>query len=616
MIRPRALRPAIAGIGLLVLCALIAAEHHQPRSGLGAEQIAPQGFSEVQALAGADATGSLLLDLVEPADGEGGSEAELSALLRSFGLPAEPAGYYSEGEHLYRVHGDADQLIRLQAQLATHPLVEGVEPELEYSLLDTEQPAARPRVDPNDPMFPLQWHMEMIRAPEAWSVTRGAGVIVAVIDTGVAWKNVDGVAQQVPDLAGTAFTQGKSFVPGLPDGLDDHLHGTHVAGTIAQTTNNGVGVAGVAYEATIMPLKVLGGDGRGSVAGIANAIRYAADNGAQVINMSLGGPLPSRVLAKAIEYANERGVTVVCAAGNESKSRIGYPAANDGSIAVAAVDLLGERTWYSNWGDNLDISAPGGDTRADKNRDGYPDGVLQNTIKLQDPLADHYMWLQGTSMASPHVAGAAALVVARGVTNPSEVERVLKDTAVHPKKVKWDRDYGAGVIDTAAAVDAVTEGYAVERGALAGLLGLAGIAGLGAGGAALGLTVAARRRRQLRLLAGVGVGALLAGGLFGCAAPTALGLASMLGGGAWFGSPWLFSALLPFLLVAVLLGVRPLRGLLTGFALGHSALLLHGAIVLPALLTGLPGGALVDRLWLLANALLTLWLARRVAART
>lgn len=172
------------------------------------------------------------------------------------------------------------------------------------------------------------------------------------------------------------------------------------------------------------------------------------------------------------------------------------------------------------------------------------------------------------------------------------------------------------MIDTAAAVDAVTEGYAVERGALAGLLGLAGIAGLGAGGAALGLTVAARRRRQLRLLAGVGVGALLAGGLFGCAAPTALGLASMLGGGAWFGSPWLFSALLPFLLVAVLLGVRPLRGLLTGFALGHSALLLHGAIVLPALLTGLPGGALVDRLWLLANALLTLWLARRVAART
>jgi serine protease len=616
MIRPRALRPAIAGIGLLVLCALIAAEHHQPRSGLGAEQIAPQGFSEVQALAGADATGSLLLDLVEPADGEGGSEAELSALLRSFGLPVAPAGYYSEGEHLYRVHGDADQLIRLQAQLATHPLVEGVEPELEYSLLDTEQPAARPRVDPDDPMFPLQWHMEMIRAPEAWSVTRGAGVIVAVIDTGVAWKNVDGVAQQVPDLAGTAFTQGKSFVPGLPDGLDDHLHGTHVAGTIAQTTNNGVGVAGVAYEATIMPLKVLGGDGRGSVAGIANAIRYAADNGAQVINMSLGGPLPSRVLAKAIEYANERGVTVVCAAGNESKSRIGYPAANDGSIAVAAVDLLGERTWYSNWGDSLDISAPGGDTRADKNRDGYPDGVLQNTIKLQDPLADHYMWLQGTSMASPHVAGAAALVVARGVTNPSEVERVLKDTAVHPKKVKWDRDYGAGVIDTAAAVDAVTEGYAVERGALAGLLGLAGIAGLGAGGAALGLTVAARRRRQLHLLAGVGVGALLAGGLFGCVAPTALGLASMLGGGAWFGSPWLFSALLPFLLVAVLLGVRPLRGLLTGFALGHSALLLHGAVVLPALLTGLPGGALVDRLWLLANALLTLWLARRVAART
>ena len=619
----RALRPTLAGIGLVVLCALVARAHTSVGDTPGAEALPDLDIAAAQALAGSDATGALLLDLVEPEDGEGGSEAELEALVASLGLRAEKAGFYSEGEHLYRVHGSLGELAHLQSALAANVLVEGVEPELEYSLLDGgEPPSARPRFDPNDPMYPLQWHMDMIHTPEAWAVTRGAGVVVAVIDTGVAWKDLEGVARQAPDLAGTAFVPGKSFVPGLPDGLDDHLHGTHVAGTIAQTTNNGLGVAGVAFDSAIMPLKVLGGDGRGSVAGIANAIRYAADHGAQVINMSLGGPLPSRVMAKAIEYANQKGVTVVCAAGNESKSRIGYPAANDGAIAVAAVDLTGERTWYSNWGDQLDVSAPGGDTRVDKNRDGYPDGVLQNTIKLQDPLTNDYMWLQGTSMASPHAAGVAALIVARGVTNPAEVERILESTAVHPKKVEWDRDFGAGIIDAAAAVDAVTEGHGAERGAMAGLLALAAISGLsgaaGAAGVAGGASLLSRgtaRSGRARTLATFGAGALLALGLFGLL-PASVGLASLLGGGAWFGSAGINSALLPLALTLLLLGVRPLRGLLAGFALGHAAVLLHAAVVLPALLTGLPGGAPVDRLWLLVNALVALWLARRVALRT
>src|SRR5690554_4284557 len=130
--------------------------------------------------------------------------------------------------------------------------------------------------------------------------TRGRGATVAVIDTGVAykdlkWKNID--AKAVPDLAGVEFVDGETFLNNaMPDGLDDHAHGTHVTGTIAQATNNGLGVAGIAHKSKIMPLKVLSGDGRGSVAGIANAIRYAADHNADVINMSLGGPLPSRVL--------------------------------------------------------------------------------------------------------------------------------------------------------------------------------------------------------------------------------------------------------------------------------------------------------------------------------
>ncbi len=614
-------RPTIASFGLVALSAALAYHHSPDDQGQSSDELDTSTLATATALAGEDVTGALLLDLVEPEDGEGGSEAELEALIQGLGLQVEAAGFYSEGEHLYRVRGSASDLAAVEVALSDHALVEGIEPELIYSLIDADEGRVLERFEPDDEMFKLQWHMEMLRAPEAWSITRGAGAVVAVIDTGVAWKDSE-TTRRVPDLAGTAFTEGKSFVPGLADGLDDHLHGTHVAGTIAQTTNNGIGVTGVAFDATIMPLKVLGGDGRGSITGIANAIRYAADNGAHVINMSLGGPLPSRVLTKAIEYANKHGVTVVCAAGNEGRSRVGYPAASKGSIAVASVDAVGERTWYSNWGSALDVSAPGGDTRADKNGDGHPDGVLQNTIKLQDPMHDEYMWLQGTSMASPHAAGVAALIVARGVTNPVEVERIMKETAVHPNGVDWDRDYGAGLLDAAAAAESATESYTAERAGFAGLLGflgLSGLFGLGMGGrravsVALVGSGSSSGRRRLFDYAGLGLGALIGAGLLGLQ-PAAYGAAAALGGGAWFGSPWLFSALLPLIAIALLFSVRPLRGLLAGISLGYAAMLLHGAVVLPTLLSGLPGGAAVDRLWLLANAGIALWLARRVILR-
>lgn len=602
-------RPLLAALGLASASVWLAVEHRHVDEGLSSADIAPAPIGAP------DATGALLLDLVEPEDGEGGSEAELRALLDGLGLAYEPAGFYSEGEHLFRVHGTPEQLADLQARLNGHPLVEVAEAELEYQLIGEVAPEPfvapeptkerRPRFEPDDPMYGRQWHMQMINTPEAWGITKGEGVIVAVIDTGVAWKDMPDVAKQVPDLSGTAFTHGKTFVPkSLEDGLDDHLHGTHVAGTIAQTTHNALGVTGVAFKSTIMPLKVLAGDGRGSIPWIANAIRYAADNGAQVINMSLGGPMPSNVLAKAVEYANERGVTVVAAAGNESRGRVGWPASNNGAVAVAAVDAMGVRTWYSNWGKDLDVSAPGGDTRVDKNGDGYPDGVLQNTIRLQDPMTSDYMWLQGTSMASPHAAGVAALVVSRGVNHPAEVERILKKTARHPNNVEWDKEYGAGIIDAVAAVDAATEGYAVERGSLLGLLGLGGLAGLGVGGLAA-------RRQRVAVLASMAAGAGLAAGAFGTA-PVAYAAADLAGVAAT-GSPIFLSALLPLLLTVLLMSIRPARGVLLGLNLGYAALLLHGAIVLPTLLHGLPGGPSIDRLWLAANALVALAVARRIS---
>lgn len=615
-------RIVLAGTALFGLSCLLAWQHRDVDDGLRAEDI-PQTRIQDELAAGQDGR-QLLLDLVEPEDGEGGSEAELEALIASLDLRAEPAGFYSETEHLWRVHGTPRQLQALERELADNPLVEGIEADVTYSLpaealvafepegdVEISKPR-RPRFTPNDPMYPLQWHFEAINVPEAWMHTRGRGATVAVIDTGVAykdlkWKNID--AKAVPDLAGVEFVHGETFIANaLPEGLDDHAHGTHVTGTVAQATDNGVGVAGVAHHAKIMPLKVLAGDGRGSVAGIANAIRYAADHDADVINMSLGGPLPSRVMAKAVEYATKKGVTVVCAAGNEKRSKVSYPAAYEGSVAVAATDWEGKRTFYSNWGKQLDVSAPGGDTRSDKNGDGQPDGVLQNTIAIQDPSRSDYMWFQGTSMASPHAAGVAALIVAQGVTNPSEVERVMKATARHPNSKTWDDQYGAGIIDAEAAAIAARSDYRGERLGFAGLLGLLGLGGLGfAGIGSEAMTRGSATRRKLIAGAGLVAGAGIAVGAVTMPAAYAIGTAT-----TWLGSGLMLSALLPTLMILLLMQVKSLRGFLAGLSLGWAALLAHGAVVLPTLIEGIPGDAAWDRVWLAANAALCLWLAHKV----
>jgi serine protease len=612
------LRLALGSAAVLALGGALAASHQATDEGLSADAITPEILREAAAELGPDSqwlTGDWLVDFVEPEDGEGGSEEAIAARVAELdALPdveVEPAGFYSEGEHLYRVRADASAWDRIDDGLLADPLVEIVEPEIQLALphdavsanaVGDPEIAKPPRYAVDDPMFALQWHMEQIHAPEAWASERGDDVIVAVIDTGVAWKTAKGV-KQLPDLAGSKFTKGESFVSGLPEGLDDHAHGSHVAGTIAQKTNNGIGVTGVAHEATIMPLKVLSADGRGSVPGIANAIRYAADNGAHVINMSLGGPLPSKVLAKAIEYAHDKGVTTVCAAGNESRSRVGYPAANKYAVAVSATNYERGLTFYSNWGKDIDVAAPGGDTRADRNGDGHPDGVLQNTIKIQKPLENDYLWFQGTSMASPHAAGVAALVVGSGVTNPDEVERVMKETAAHPDGKTWDQRFGAGIVDAQAAVAKAQGDYAPERGGLLALLGLLGLGGLGIAGLA--------GRRKLLAAAGLGGTAILASGALGTT-PIAYGIAGVAGA---FGSPLLLSAALPLLATLLLLGWKPARPVLAGLALGYAALLAHGAFVLPTLLSGLPGGPMIDRLWLAANAALSLWLAARISRR-
>ena len=210
---------------------------------------------------------------------------------------------------------------------------------------------------PNDPLYEKQWNFRMIDTEGAWERTRGKGAVVAVIDTGVT---------QARDFKQTKFTVGYDFVNKKVNADDDHGHGTHVAGTIAESTNNNEGVAGIAFEATIMPLKVLSAEGGGTSGDIADAIRFAADKGANIINMSLGSMYPSDVIHEACKYARKKGVTIVCAAGNSFREGVGYPAAFPECIAVSSVGPSGNLSKFSSWGKQVAIARTG------RRHDGLP----------------------------------------------------------------------------------------------------------------------------------------------------------------------------------------------------------------------------------------------------
>ncbi len=344
--------------------------------------------------------------------------------------------------------------------LRDNPLVEYAEPN--HSVADL-------RVA-NDPFYGFQWHLQnptsgSINVAAAWDVTNGSGVTVAVLDTGVAYENRSdgtGTYYVAPDLAGTRFVAGYDFINNDPYANDDHSHGTHVAGTIAQSTNNSTGTAGVAYGASLMPVKVLGRDGSGTHTSIAQGIRWAADKGAQIINLSLGSSVGSKTLHDAVAYAYGKGATLIAAAGNDGANAVSFPAAYDNYvIAVSATRFDEALAGYSNYGSSIDVAAPGGDVRVDQNRDGYVDGVLQNTFNPSTKnTADFgYYFLQGTSMAAPHVSGVAALVASQllkqsGVADPAVVRSILQSTARDKGAAGVDSYYGHGIIDAAAAVQA------------------------------------------------------------------------------------------------------------------------------------------------------------------
>ena len=229
---------------------------------------------------------------------------------------------------------------------------------------------------PNDDLYSYQWHLPMVNMPEAWDLSTGEGVTVAIIDTGVNPFGRDSFGS----FGDSRVLRGYNAIGGFPGGIDFEGHGTHVAGVVGQATDNGIGVAGIAYSANILPVKSLSIFGVGVDSWIIRGIRWATDQGADVINLSLGSFNASKAIEDAINYAYENGVTVVAAAGNSGDDEVMYPAAYENCIAVGAVNYIKVRTDYSNYGDALDLVAPGGDNNLDLNGDGYADGILQENF--------------------------------------------------------------------------------------------------------------------------------------------------------------------------------------------------------------------------------------------
>ncbi len=290
---------------------------------------------------------------------------------------------------------------------------------------------------PNDPYFSRQWDMQDtgfgIGLPTARTKSIGAGVVVAVVDTGV--------RTQLPDLAGTIFLPGYNAMQTGAQPNDDNGHGSHVCGTVAQTTDNGLGCAGVAPGCSIMAVKVLDSHGTGTNFTIAVGIRWAVDHGAKVINMSLGGA-SSQTLRDAVQYAVNHGVTCCCAAGNGGGNGLLYPAAYPEVISVGAIDANGRRASFSQYGSALTLCAPGVD-------------ILQQTFDPRTGQAYFGSW-NGTSMATPHVTGAAALLLSLyPQMTPADIKARLTGTARDLGAPGNDPYYGAGELDLRAALQPV-----------------------------------------------------------------------------------------------------------------------------------------------------------------
>lgn len=399
----------------------------------------PQGFSLQQSVPGEAAPGVVLVHM-QATDTTAAQIDEISLLspeIRS----AQPLfdGSRFDGSApmpaMFVLEVDAGKEAAVAAALQADPRVRFAEPD--YFFYST--------TIPNDPFYDqFQWNLRNIHAEAAWERTTGSGeVIIAVIDTGVDLTH--------PDLVGKV-TAGYDYVNDDDDPSDDVGHGTHVASIAAASSNNGEGITGVAWMAQIMPIKALDQDGRGAASDVAQGIVWATNHGADVINLSLGTSQYSETINLAVQYAHERGVLVVAAAGNyyQTGNPIVYPAALNHVFTVAAVNDVDLHASYSSSGSYIDIAAPGGD----------PSGELDQNPRHWIPGAYwrgqgmSYAWLTGTSQAAPHVAGVAALLLALDPElTPDQLVSIITHSAVDVESTGWDEFSGHGRVDASAAVN-------------------------------------------------------------------------------------------------------------------------------------------------------------------
>jgi thermitase len=285
-------------------------------------------------------------------------------------------------------------------------------------------------VAPNDTYYQeqYQWNLPVIETEKGWDISKGdKNVVIAVVDTGVDLDH--------PDLK-HKLVEGYNAIDEKATPDDDNGHGTHVAGIIASETNNHEGVAGITWYNQIMPVKTLAKDGYGYTFDIAKGIVWATDHGADVINLSLGNYQPATVLKEAIQYAYDKGVVLIAASGNDNTNQPSYPAAFDQVLSVSAIGYSGERASFSNYGNYIDVAAPGVD---------IPSTYFEN----------QYAALSGTSMASPHVTGLAGLILS---TNPTlsnkEVMDIIRSSSYDIGEVGKDEYFGEGLIDVNRALAA------------------------------------------------------------------------------------------------------------------------------------------------------------------
>lgn len=347
----------------------------------------------------------------------------------------------------FLVKSDAQSTAALKGLLASDPAVVSVAPNRLFRLPLTPPAPPLPRLgvpESDDPLYAQQWYLPRIGTDGAWQVTRGKGVVTAVVDTGVDYNH--------PDLKANMVGPGFSFVKNKPDAIDVFGHGTHVAGIAAAVADNHEGVAGVAPEARILPIGVLGENGAGNLFTIAMGIKYAADYGTAnnvhvVINLSLGGPgVAFDPISTAIgAYATDKGALPVAAAGNSNEG-VGTPAKiTEYYMAVSAIDKNDQKASFSNYGPEISVGAPGVD-------------IMNTTPTYKCPLNDHgypqnYAALKGTSMATPVVSGVCALVWS---LHPDwswrQVREHVEKTALDLGKPGKDDHFGFGLVQAGAAV--------------------------------------------------------------------------------------------------------------------------------------------------------------------